>query len=117
MMAIVGNRTLKNDVLSTAMCLVEQILNSRPLTSVSDDPDDLEALTPNHYLLGRTSPATPFIPDTQRYTDFRRVLRVSQAHANMIWSKWNRDYLPQWNERSKWNKEEVRQLESVIWFG
>ena len=37
MMAIVGNRTLTDDALSTTMCLVEQILNSRPLTSVSDD--------------------------------------------------------------------------------
>ena len=37
MMPIVGNRTLTDDVLSTTMCLVEQILNSRPLISVSDD--------------------------------------------------------------------------------
>ena len=42
MMAIVGNRTLKDDVLSRTMCVGEQILNSRPLTSVSDDPEDLE---------------------------------------------------------------------------
>ena len=117
MMAIVGNRTLTDDVLSTTMCLVEQILNSRPLTSASDDPEDLEALTPNHFLLGRASPATPFIPDAQRYTDLRRVFRVSQAYADMIWSRWNREYLPQWNERSKWNKEEVRQLEvnDLVW--
>ena len=35
----------------------------------------------------------------------------------MIWSRWNREYLPQWNERSKWNKEEVRQLEvnDLVW--
>ena len=117
MMALVGNRTLTDDVLSTTMCLVEQILNSRPLTSVSDDPEDLEALTPNHLLLGRASPVTPFIPDTQRYTDLRRVFRVSQAYTDLIWSRWNREYLPQWNERSKWNEEEVRQLEvnDLVW--
>ena len=35
----------------------------------------------------------------------------------MLWSRWTRDYLPQWNERSKWNKEEVRQLEvtDLVW--
>ena len=116
-MAIVGNRTLTDDVLSTTMCLVEQILNSRPLTSVSDDPEDLEALTPNHFLLGRASPATPFIPDTQRYTDLRKIFRVSQAYTDMIWSRWNREYLPQGDERSKWNKEEVRQLKvnDLVW--
>ena len=81
------------------------------LTSVSDDPEDLEDLIPNDFLLGRASPATPFIPDAQRYTDLRRVFRVSKAYADMIWRRWKRKYLPQWNERFKWNKEEVRQLE------
>ena len=35
----------------------------------------------------------------------------------MIWSRWNGEYLPQWNQRSKWNKEEVRQLEvnDLVW--
>ena len=79
MMAIVGNRTLTDDVLSTTMCLVEQIMISRPLTSVSDDPEDSEALTPNHFLPARGSPAIPFIPDVQRYTDLRIVFRVLEA--------------------------------------
>ena len=86
-LAIVGTRTLTDDILSTTMCLVEQILNSRPLTSVSDDPEDLEALTPNHFLLGRASPTTPFIPNAQQYTDLRKVFRVSQAYADMIWDR------------------------------
>ena len=116
MMAIVGKRTLTDGVLSTTMCLVEQILNARPLTSVSDDPEELEAFTPNHFLLGRASPATPFIPYPQRYTDLRKVFRVLQAYTDMIWGRWNREYLPQWNERSKWNKK-VRQLEvnDLVW--
>ena len=34
MMAIVGNRTLTDDMLFTTMCLVEQILNSRQETEI-----------------------------------------------------------------------------------
>ena len=45
MIAVLDGRSLTDDVLITTMCLVEQTLNARPLTSVSDDPDDLEALT------------------------------------------------------------------------
>ena len=53
MIAILDNRNLTDEVLSTTMCLVEQTLNARPLTVVSDDPEDLTALTTNHFLLGQ----------------------------------------------------------------
>ena len=35
----------------------------------------------------------------------------------MIWIRWNRESLPQWNERSKWNKEQAIQLEvnDLVW--
>ena len=45
-----------DEVLHTTFCLVENALNSRPLTPVSADPGDLNALTPNHFLLGNTPP-------------------------------------------------------------
>ena len=38
------------DVLNTTMCPVEQILSTRPLTAVSDDPEDLTALNFNRFL-------------------------------------------------------------------
>ena len=45
---------MTDETLSTTFCLVEQALNNRSLTPVSDDPNDLEALTPNHFLLDRS---------------------------------------------------------------
>ncbi|XP_075252041.1 uncharacterized protein LOC142344338 [Convolutriloba macropyga] len=38
MTAILDNRSLTDKVLNTTMCLVEQTINARPLTAVSDDP-------------------------------------------------------------------------------
>ena len=117
MIAVLDGRSLKDDVLITSMFLVEQTLNARPLTSVSDDPDDLEALTPNHFLLGRASLAAPFLPDAQCYTDLRRVFGVSQAYSDMIWTRWSKEDLPEWNVRNKWIKDDVRQLKvnNLVW--
>ena len=117
MIAVLEGRSLTDDVLITTMCLVEQTLNARPLTSVSDDPDDLEALTPNHFLLGRANLATPFLPDAQRYTDLRRIFRVSQTYSDMIWTGWTKEYLPEGNVRNKWNKNDVRlmKVNDLVW--
>lgn len=41
---------------STVFCEAEAILNDRPITKASDDPDDLEALTPNHILTLKGKP-------------------------------------------------------------
>ena len=102
MFAILGNRRLTLPVLTTTMCLDEQTLNARPLTPVSDDPEDLESLTPNHFLLERPVLAEPLMPDAVRYVDCRKMYKVAQAYNQMIWNRWMKKYLPKWNVRSKW---------------
>ena len=52
MVSIIGNRSLTNEVVTTTMGLVEQTLNARPITPASYDPEDLEALTLNHFIQG-----------------------------------------------------------------
>ena len=56
---ILGSRRVTEEVLGTALCLVEQALNSRPITPVSTDSRELEALTPNHFLLGQHATSFP----------------------------------------------------------
>ena len=83
MMALIDGQSLTDNVFITTTCLVEQTLNARPMTSVSDDPDDLEALSLDHSLSERDNLATPFLPDTHCYTYLRRVFGVSQAF--LVW--------------------------------
>ena len=83
MIAILDNRSLTDEVLSATMCLVEQTLNAGPLTAVSDDPEDLTALTPNHFLLGQENASAPFMPSSERYHDLRKSFKTVQAYAEM----------------------------------
>ena len=49
--AILAHRTVFKEVLRAALVEAEGILNSRLVTHVSNDAGDIEALTPNHFLL------------------------------------------------------------------
>ncbi|XP_046551822.1 uncharacterized protein LOC124261551 [Haliotis rubra] len=45
------SQRLDDELYRTLLCEVESILNSRPLTTMSSDPSDVEPLTPNHLLM------------------------------------------------------------------
>ena len=60
MYAVLENRSITEDVLLTAKCMVEQTLNARHLTPVSSDVNDLEAVTTNHFLLGNRKCCLPY---------------------------------------------------------
>ena len=63
----------------------------RPITSVSSDPQDLEALTPNHILLLRRNPFSPL--DLFEESDKSKA-RWKYVHllANEFWQRWTKEY-------------------------
>ena len=56
--AIMKEQLLDDEGLNT-MCEVEAIVNGQPLTKLSDDPRDLEPLTPTHLLLLQSGSKVP----------------------------------------------------------
>ena len=94
---------LSDEMLDTLFCEVESIVNSRPITKVSDSIDDAEPLTPNHILLLRGCP--PVSPGSFSDGDlYRRRWRVVQHLADTFWCRWIREYLPELQKRSKWQE-------------
>ena len=103
--AVMKQQVLTDEGLSTLLCLVESIINGRPLTVISDDTRDPEPLTPNHLLLLRQSNILP--PDVFGSHDLysRRRWRQVQYLADLFWRRWIREYLPSLQCRQKWLKE------------
>lgn len=93
---------INDEMLSTLMCEVENILNSRPLTSCSADVSDLEALTPNHIL--RLNADISFPPGLfdEKELHSRKLWRQVQYLADIFWHRWRREYLPSLLQRQKW---------------
>ncbi|XP_015121724.1 uncharacterized protein LOC107044378 [Diachasma alloeum] len=49
---VLGTTTLTCEELNSVLIQVEACLNSRPICPISDDPDDLQVLTPGYILIG-----------------------------------------------------------------
>lgn len=97
--AVLHERHPTEEVLHTMLAEVEFTVNNRPLTHVSVDPEDPEALTPNHFLL--MGPAMNPAPGTFTDRDLltRGHWRTSQRLADMFWQRWLREYLPDLQNR------------------
>lgn len=95
---------ITDEVLQTLMCEVENILNCRPLTFVSTDPEDLEALTPNHLLRLNSSELLPPGVFQKEENYARRRWRQVQYFADLFWTRWRKAYIPLLIERQKWTK-------------
>lgn len=99
---VIGETILTFEELASIFCKIEAVLNSRPLCPLSSDPNDLEVLTPGHFLIGQPLNALPEYPfrdvKLSRLTRFELLQQISQS----FWHRWSLEYLHTLQQRVKW---------------
>ncbi|GFW15395.1 integrase catalytic domain-containing protein [Trichonephila clavipes] len=102
---VVGNIRLTYEEFLTVIIQIEGMLNSRPLVPLSSDLDDLNVLTPSHFLIGRsiTSIVEPDLTNLNenRLDNWQKITKIIQ----LIWKIWSVDYLNSLQQRNKWHFE------------
>lgn len=95
MRKVVGSSLLYFKELYTLLTQIEACLNLRPIIPLSDSPDDLQALTPGHFVIGEALTAIPDRNVTKmpsnRLTRYQLLSQIRQH----FWKQWSVEYLSQ----------------------
>ncbi|XP_075150752.1 uncharacterized protein LOC142224858 [Haematobia irritans] len=101
---ILGNAFLTFEELATVVAEVEAVLNSRPLTVISNDPNDEQVLTPAHFLVGGPLVGiSESTTDSKEWSHLERWLRIS-AIKQHFWKRWSSEYLHELQQKVKWTE-------------
>ena len=112
--AVLNNTRLTDEILSTVLCEVECIINGRPITKVSSDPNDPTPLSPNHILLLRGGSPPP-IGSFDHADTYRKRWRHVQYLSDLFWKRWIREYIPILQFRQKWyHKQRNLQIGDLV---
>lgn len=92
--------------MSALLAGVEACLNSRPICRMSDDPEDQEALTPAHFLIGRPIR----LPMQEKFEkppySLKRLYVQLQFQIQAFWKQWSNDYMQSLIQLPKWRTEQ-----------
>lgn len=98
---------LSTDELSTHLVEIEALLNSRPIASPGNDPNDGEELTPGTFrstrlfLRCRKNPAQTGYAE-RLYIGYMKRWRILSSLKQQFWRTCSKDYLASLQQRSKW---------------
>ena len=102
---IVGNQALTFEDLSTVLTQIVAVLNSRPLSPLTNMPDDLHVLTPGHFLIGESPTAVPKPTYTSIPINRLKRWQFLQSLVQNFWIRWKSEYVSALQQRPKWKGE------------
>ena len=103
-------KSLTHEVLSTLMAEVTAVMNSRPITAVSTDPEHPEILSPSLLLTHKLDCVTAPTGEFSIKDMYRAQWKMVQHLANIFWNKWRMEYLSNLQKRQKW-QDSVRDIQ------
>lgn len=112
----VGNTVLTIEEFYTLIVQIEAVVNSRPISPLSNDPTDLNPLTPAHFLIGRSLVAAPDEDldgvQENRLSYHQRI----QALVQSYWKRWHQEYIHHLQHRPKWQRvtKDIFQIGSLV---
>ncbi|XP_062534704.1 uncharacterized protein LOC134203884 [Armigeres subalbatus] len=96
-----GNIALSFEDMSTILAQIEACMNSRPLTPMTEIPDDLAILTPSHFLIASSLFALPETDVTMIPLNRLDHYQKLQERVQKFWYLWRTDYLHELQKEAK----------------
>lgn len=95
------------------MARIEAVLNSRPISPITDNPNDFTALTPGHFLIGNTLISRPQPPAEINPIKRHHLMERMVQH---FWRRFKSDILSSMQIRTKWQEKQpnLRENDLVI---
>lgn len=100
---IIGDAKLTFEEFSTVLARIEAVLNSRPISPISDNPNDFTALTPGHFLIGNALLARPQPPAEENPV---KRYQLKEKMVQQFWQRFRQDVLATMQIRTKWNEKQ-----------
>lgn len=113
---IVGRSKLDWEELSTVVVQVEAIMNGRPLTYLSEDPEDLVPLSPSSFLQDLSENGVPDV-DQVGGSELRRRYRYRQQVLQEFRSRFRKEYLAQLVQKGKDKNQKMISVGDIVLVG
>lgn len=114
MKRILNGQTLTFERYQTILLGAAAVLNSRPLVALTDDPTDLNYITPAHAVRGNRA----IQPLTRNLSEIplSRVKqeKITDKLLQDFWQVWRKEYLNTLQTRYKWNRREENLKEGDV---
>ncbi|XP_055542645.1 uncharacterized protein LOC129728248 [Wyeomyia smithii] len=110
----IGISQLSHENFCTLLVQISAALNSRPLAPLSNDPRDLDALTPAHFLIGSSMKAIPDPDSTAIPTNRLDHYQQRQQMFQRYWQRWSQEYITGLQQTNKNLQPNTIKIDSIV---